>query len=215
MVLCTFLWSCGSPNNQKKSEADVVLETDMGNIYLKLYEETPKHRANFLKLVEDGYYDGLNFHRIIYGFMIQTGDPRSIDSLSSINPDLPDGPGYTLEAEMVEKYVHTRGKIGAARYGDEKNPERRSSGSQFYIVTGEPAHPSKLDSIEAFYTSVKMGELFEQFQMASDSGEYAGSFEEYLSDKSPQEFHYPIEQRKKYLKGRRSPLVGFSVHRIW
>lgn len=209
IVLCITGWACGTPE-ENITQTDVILETDMGDIYLQLYDETPKHKANFLKLVQEGYYDGLNFHRIIYNFMIQSGDPRTIDSLSAINPDLPDGPGYTLEAEVVEKYVHTRGKIGAARYGDEKNPERRSSGSQFYIVTGEPAAAVKLDSIEAFYTSVKMGELFETFQELTNEGKYDQSFESYVKSNEFKEYRYPQDQRKAYLEEGGSPWLDFQ-----
>lgn len=115
----------------------VLLETTLGNIELVLYNETPRHRDNFVKLVKDGTYDGVLFHRVINNFMIQTGDPSS----RTATPDamLGDGgPGYDIDAEIVYPMLyHKRGALAAARQGDEVNPERKSSGSQFYIVTGK------------------------------------------------------------------------------
>lgn len=114
----------------------VLLETTFGEIELALYNETPQHRDNFIKLVNDGTYNGVLFHRVINNFMIQTGDPDSktatVDALLGSG-----GPGYDLPAEIVyPKLFHKRGALAAAREGDETNPERKSSGSQFYIVTG-------------------------------------------------------------------------------
>lgn len=114
----------------------VEIKTTLGDIVVKLYNDTPLHRDNFLKLVEDGYYEGVLFHRVIKDFMVQTGDPDSKDApagkmLGSGNP------GYTIEAEIdYPKHYHKYGALAAARTGDAVNPERRSSGSQFYIVTG-------------------------------------------------------------------------------
>lgn len=114
----------------------VLLETTYGEIELALYNETPLHRDNFVKLVNEGAYDGVLFHRVINNFMIQTGDPDS----KNATPDAllgSGGPGYDLPAEIVyPKLFHKRGALAAAREGDETNPERKSSGSQFYIVTG-------------------------------------------------------------------------------
>ena len=114
----------------------VLLETSLGEIELALYNETPQHRDNYIKLVNEGTYDGVLFHRVINNFMIQTGDPDS----KTATPDAllgSGGPGYDLPAEIVyPKLFHKRGAIAAAREGDETNPERKSSGSQFYIVTG-------------------------------------------------------------------------------
>ncbi|MBO7278499.1 MAG: peptidylprolyl isomerase [Bacteroidales bacterium] len=113
---------------------DVV--TTEGTIRIKLYEDTPKHRANFLKLVAEGFYDNVLFHRVINGFMIQTGDPltKSFD-----NPDQygTGGPGYTIPAEILPHYTHKKGALAAARQGDFVNPRRESSGSQFYLVHDE------------------------------------------------------------------------------
>ncbi|MCE5226844.1 MAG: peptidylprolyl isomerase [Porphyromonadaceae bacterium] len=126
----------------------VQIDTDMGKIKVKLYNETPQHRDNFIKLVKESRYDGLLFHRIIKQFMVQGGDVTSknapIDSLLG-NGDL----GYTVPAEIVyPKYFHKRGALCAARTGDEENPERASSSSQFYIVTGKFFTDMELDKKE-------------------------------------------------------------------
>jgi cyclophilin family peptidyl-prolyl cis-trans isomerase len=111
----------------------VIIETSLGNITIALYNETPLHRDNFIKLANDGFYDGVLFHRIIQNFMIQTGDPDS--KKASKGQRLGSGgPGYTIPAEFVSKFSHNRGAVAAARQGDQVNPQRASSGSQFYIV---------------------------------------------------------------------------------
>ncbi|MBR5073776.1 MAG: peptidylprolyl isomerase [Bacteroidales bacterium] len=113
-------------------EFDIV--TSMGTIRIKLYEDTPKHKKNFIRLASLKYYDGILFHRVIPGFMIQTGDHYTKD-----NPDRYDifgtgSPGYTIPAEILPNHKHKKGALAAARKGDRANPEKASSGSQFYIV---------------------------------------------------------------------------------
>lgn len=115
----------------------VDIRTTLGDIKVKLYDDTPLHRDNFLKLAKEGFYDGVLFHRVIKDFMIQTGDPNSkgADSTAMLGSG---DPGYTIEAEFqYPKHYHKYGALAAARTGDQFNPERRSSGSQFYIVTGK------------------------------------------------------------------------------
>lgn len=114
----------------------VKIQTMLGDIIVRLYDETPIHRDNFLKLAREGYYDGTLFHRVIKGFMIQGGDPDSKGAPAGKMLGV-GGPDYTLEAEIKEGIHHKRGALAAARQGDEVNPERRSSGSQFYIVWGD------------------------------------------------------------------------------
>ena len=126
----------------------VTLETSMGRIVVALYNDTPIHRDNFVKLVKQGYYDGLLFHRVIKDFMIQGGDPasRDADSTAMLGSG---GPGYTLPAEIkFPEHYHKRGALAAARTGDNANPNRRSSGSQFYIVTGSRIDNQALGMIE-------------------------------------------------------------------
>ena len=114
----------------------VKIQTMLGDIVVRLYDETPIHRDNFVKLVKEGYYDGTLFHRVIKDFMIQGGDPDSKGAPAGKMLGV-GGPDYTLEAEIKDGLFHKRGALAAARQGDEVNPERRSSGSQFYIVWGQ------------------------------------------------------------------------------
>lgn len=118
-------------NDSKKYDV-IQLTTKFGDIVIWLYNETPKHRDNFLKLAKEGYYNGTTFHRIINDFMIQGGDPNSKDDDPS--NDGMGGPGYTIEAEFVPGLTHNCGAVAAARTGGPSNPQKRSSGSQFYIV---------------------------------------------------------------------------------
>lgn len=115
---------------------DIV--TNLGTMRVKLYAKTPKHRDNFVKLALDGFYDGILFHRVINGFMIQAGDPLTKDPA---NKEMygTGGPGYTVPAEFVNEYYHKKGALAAARRGDAANPKKASSGSQFYIVQDEMA----------------------------------------------------------------------------
>ena len=124
-----------------------TITTPLGNIVVQLYDETPQHRDNFVRLVQEGYYDGTIFHRVIREFMIQGGDPNSRNA----SPDATlgvGGPDYTIEAEILPHLFHKRGALAAARQGDEVNPERRSSGSQFYIVWGKQYSPAQLQQLE-------------------------------------------------------------------
>ncbi|MCI4670198.1 MAG: peptidylprolyl isomerase [Bacteroidia bacterium] len=119
-----------------KKDSLVQITTPHGNMIVRLYTETPAHRANFLKLAGEGYYNGTTFHRVIKEFMIQGGDPYSKDPKKK-NLAGQGGPGYTIPAEINTKFIHTKGVLAAARTGDRVNPKRESSGSQFYIVQGK------------------------------------------------------------------------------
>ena len=117
----------------RKEEPEFIMETTHGTMKIKLYSKTPLHRENFTNLVAENYYDGIRFHRVIEGFMIQTGDPLSRDT-SMINSWGTGGPDKTGPAEFIAEYGHKKGAIAAARKGDMANPKKASSGSQFYIV---------------------------------------------------------------------------------
>lgn len=127
------------------NDALVELETTMGDITVELFNDTPLHRDNFLKLVGEGFYDGVLFHRVIDQFMVQTGDPNSKNAPAGAR--LGDGdPSYTIEAEILyPKHYHKYGALAAARTADAVNPEKRSSGSQFYIVTGNKYSERQLE----------------------------------------------------------------------
>lgn len=143
-----------------EKETKVVFETTLGNIVVKLYNETPKHRDNFLKVVNDSVYNGVLFHRVIKDFMIQTGDPSS--KTAAAGQQLGSGDlGYTVEAEFVyPQYFHKKGALAAARTGDAVNPERRSSASQFYIVTGKLYSPQQVEMMEQRMGDQKKEDIF-------------------------------------------------------
>ena len=139
-----------SENNKtmENKDATVVLTTSLGDITIRLFGDTPKHRDNFIKLVKEGYYDGVLFHRVINEFMVQTGDPDSKNAPAGRILGTGD-PGYTIDAEIkYPQHFHKYGALAAARTGDEVNPERKSSGSQFYIVTGKVYNDSTLGQME-------------------------------------------------------------------
>ena len=133
----------------------------LGDIVVRLYDETPIHRDNFVKLVKAGYYDGTLFHRVIKDFMIQGGDPDSkgVPAGKMLGVG---GPDYTLEAEIKDGLFHKRGALAAARQGDEVNPERRSSGSQFYIVWGQVYHEGQLRQFSKQMKMQKVQAAFNQ-----------------------------------------------------
>ena len=176
MVAFTMM-SCSANNAGSESQVNapekgktekmtqVKLETSLGDIVVELYNETPQHRDNFIKLVKEGYYDGVLFHRVIKDFMIQTGDGNS----KNAGPDRPLGdgdPGYTIEAEFIyPKYFHKRGALAAARTGDQVNPERRSSGSQFYIVTGKVYSSDELQMMAKRMGDMQKQEIFRRLVM--------------------------------------------------
>ena len=150
-----------SMNAKAENRTKVLMNTSLGEIVIELYDETPKHRDNFLKLVRDGYYNGVLFHRVIKDFMIQTGDPKSKNAAPGDMLGAGD-PGYTIEAEIVyPEYFHKRGALAAARTGDNVNPERRSSGSQFYIVTGRKYAPEMMAQMEHRMNDQKRQQVFE------------------------------------------------------
>ena len=126
----------------------ISMETTAGTMTIRLYDGTPKHRDNFIKLAEQGFYDGLLFHRVIDGFMIQGGDPDSKNAKSGQRLGS-GGPGYTVPAEFDEAYAHVKGALAAARTGGPSNPKKASSGSQFYIVHGQKVSDDVLDNMEA------------------------------------------------------------------
>lgn len=152
-IMATLLGSCGAGSARGRNipaepETEILFRTTMGNIRIKLYNETPEHRFNFVRLVDEHYFDSLIFHRVIRDFMIQAGDPESkgADKGTRLGAG---GPGYTLPAEFIyPQYYHKRGALSAARQADQVNPDRRSSGSQFYIVTGRKYRESELRDME-------------------------------------------------------------------
>jgi len=159
-LLLLLIYSCGfsttnqtvnqdieSASAQDEARPRVLISTPMGDMIVELYNETPLHRDNFLKLAEEGFFDNTLFHRVIKDFMIQGGDPNS----RGAEPGTPlgmGGPGYTIPAEFVQDLFHQKGSLSAARMGDHANPAKESSGSQFYIVQGRTFTAEDLDVFE-------------------------------------------------------------------
>lgn len=145
----------------QKKDPIIVIQTDFGTIKLRLYNETPKHRDNFLKLVQQKYYDSLLFHRVINTFMIQGGDPDSKHAKPGQMLGN-GGPGYTIPAEFVPTLYHKRGALAAAREGDMTNPTKASSGSQFYIVQGKVFTNDELNYMEQQINQNKKNQILGQ-----------------------------------------------------
>ncbi len=152
VVVVLFLIACSSSRNaanKQFAKTKILLSTDSGDIVLRLYNKTPLHRDNFIKLVKQHYFDSLLFHRVIKNFMIQGGDPGSKNAKPVIQLGN-GGPGYTIPAEFDSTLFHKKGALAAAREGDNTNPLKASSGSQFYIVQGKKFTDAGLDSVETF-----------------------------------------------------------------
>ena len=152
----------GDKNESPKHSQDylIKIETSKGDMYAVLYEETPKHRANFIKLIKGQYYDGLLFHRVIPDFMIQGGDPESKDAKKNASLGA-GGPGYTVPAE-IGKY-HFKGTLAAARLGGPSNPKKASSGSQFYVTQGKKYDSLAITRMEVQKKQAAMNPLFTEY----------------------------------------------------
>ena len=163
LITLSFIGCSSAQNGEKKNKKDIVenkkaadmpqekrqkvlIKTTLGDITIELYNETPLHRDNFIKLTNEKFYDDLLFHRIIQNFMIQTGDPDSKNAKPGQMLGN-GGPGYTIPAEFNPNIYHKRGAVAAARTADQINPEKRSSGSQFYIVDGQQFTMDQLNSM--------------------------------------------------------------------
>lgn len=156
-------------NASNEKETHILIETSLGEIKIKLYNETPLHRDNFIKLVKDGFYDSLQFHRVIKDFMIQGGDPDSKNAPDGAQLGA-GGPGYTIPAEFVyPTCFHKRGALSAARQGDQANPLKESSGSQFYIVWGNTCSDAELDNFERSILNKEMQKVFNQLAQERQS----------------------------------------------
>lgn len=162
--VCILLVSCNLKSNKNNmgKEQKVKIETSVGDIIIKLYNETPQHRDNFIKLVNDGTYEKTLFHRVIESFMIQAGDPDSKNAPKGKSLGSGDM-GYTLPAEIVyPQLFHKKGALSAARLGDQVNPEKASSGCQFYIVTGNVYSEESLLDMEHQKNDVAVNAIFDR-----------------------------------------------------
>lgn len=194
-----------------KDDAKVLIKTTEGDIEVLLYGDTPKHQENFLKLVAEGYYDGTLFHRVINEFMVQAGDPDSKNAPAGKQLGQ-GGPGYQIDAEFVyPKHFHKRGALAAARTSDQINPERKSSGSQFYIVTGKAYSEAQLEQVEQQMKMAQMqgvfykiaGERQAEVQKMQREGDHAGLQKLQdeiiaIAEKQTADVKLTDEQRKAY-----------------
>jgi cyclophilin family peptidyl-prolyl cis-trans isomerase len=172
LLLCLAgLLSCHA--NVGNENTIVSMKTSMGEIKLKLYDETPRHRENFIKLVNSGFYDGVSFHRIIKDFMIQAGDPQT--KTSAGKPLADSLKTYTIASEFNPMYYHKKGALAAAREGNDINPQMRSSGTQFYIVQGVKFTDEELNQAELKINNmVKQNHFSGLMKQTSDSVKLAG-----------------------------------------
>ena len=196
-VIVSFLAACGfsaesekDTNNLEKSSLKVEeiekesekatkvrIKTSHGDVVIALYNETPKHKENFIKLVNESFYDNTLFHRVIKDFMIQGGDPNSKGAAAGIALG-EGGPGYTIEAEIKSSLYHKKGALCAARQGDNVNPEKRSSGSQFYVVTGKAYQKEELEQMEIQQNRQKENGLMQAFIQAPENAAYMARLQE-------------------------------------
>ena len=216
VILVMLIQSCNSPAS-RNNDVHVQIKTNVGDINVRLYNETPIHRDNFVKLINSGFYNGVTFHRVIQNFMIQAGNPAAQPNANAFPDSLNT---YTIPAEFNPAFFHKRGAIAAARYGNEVNPYMRSSGTQFYIVQGEKYTEEELNIVEQRISNqIKQAEMRIIFKEAADSVKAAGSL---LSDAEIQDIAYnkmfdyitstPIfqltpEQRNAYMTIGGTPLL--------
>jgi len=197
LVCLSFLTGCA------QSDHVVTIKTKFGDMVAILYDETPKHKENFIRLARDHYYDSLLFHRVIQGFMIQGGDPDSKNAA----PGLPlgnGGPGYTIPAEFNSKYIHERGALAAARLGDAMNPKKESSGSQFYIVQGRRHTREQL-----LIDQQKYGRALQQFFQKPDNKAYFDSVNVFFQARDEEGYNNFMKRLRPVVEEQ----LGISVER--
>jgi len=181
VILFLFLLSCSLACNAQKTDQVVTIKTKFGDMVAILYDETPKHKANFIKLAHEHFFDSLLFHRIIEGFMIQGGDPNSKKAKPGEHLGFGD-PGYTVEAEFNPKFFHEKGALSAARMNDQANPTKASNGSQFYIVQGKVTSETELrtdadkftEALQKFFQDPANLPLYDSLRKMAQSGDAKG-----------------------------------------
>ncbi len=159
LILIIGISGCKNKKAETKTNRIVEIETEFGKMKVKLYDQTPKHRDNFIKLVKSGFFDGTLFHRVIDGFMIQGGDPSSKNAQPGEYLG-EGGPGYQLDAEIHTELFHKKGVLAAAREGDDVNPDRKSDGSQFYLAQGRVYKSDEIDKVVESINDVRRSRIF-------------------------------------------------------
>lgn len=213
-IISSFLFGCSSPGT--KNNNFVLIKTSSGEVKIKLYDQTPVHRDNFLKLVKMGFYEGVSFHRVIRGFMIQAGDGLTRKAGAAAFNDTLNT--YSIPAEFNPLLFHKKGALAAAREGNDINPDMRSSGTQFYIVQGKTLTEEELNIVERkINNNIKQAMFLKILREVSDSSRKSGlnlteaEIQErvalrlfYLEEKSG-DYKISSEQRNEYMKSGGTP----------
>jgi len=201
----------GGKEASEKFKNVFVISTDFGEMKGRLYDETPLHRDNFIKLVNEGFYDSLLFHRVIKNFMIQGGDPDSKNAPSGKQLGN-GGPGYTIPAEINSKFIHKKGALSAARMGDNVNPKKASSGSQFYIVQGVVYDSIKISGMEKRLIENKASKRLYEYIQLPENKKLKGRLDSLKQVKDNQLLRTAWKEAKveseKYYKGEEN--IGFT-----
>tara|TARA_B100001287_G_scaffold70393_1_gene58042 strand:+ start:50141 stop:50989 length:849 start_codon:yes stop_codon:yes gene_type:complete len=199
----------------KENTNSVVIEmtTTKGTIRIKLYDKTPLHKANFINLINNGFYEGITFHRVIKSFMAQAGDPNSR------NPDFSgslgrNSEGPTIPAEIVSDYFHKKGALAAARKGDQVNPEKRSSGSQFYIVQGRKHTRNELTQMEARINQQQENALISSFLKKDENSNYMERIKYCQSQRLNDSLNLIYQEIKSLVINKESIKFSFSGEAI-
>ncbi len=193
VVACIGMLSVFSQSKDSKATVYVTLTTVFGDMKIKLYNETPQHRDNFIKLVKAGYFDSTIFHRVIKDFMIQGGDPDS----KTAKPDQMlgnGGPGYTIPAEFNDSLFHKKGALAAARIGDQANPKRESSGSQFYIVQGRAFSEEDLKRFEERINQERLNNMLTQLLEKPENAELKKMIDGFVKVGNQNEINFIMQQ---------------------
>ncbi|MCZ4693667.1 peptidylprolyl isomerase [Ancylomarina euxinus] len=183
-------YSCKTPVKLGKKDRIVQIDTEYGAVKIQLYDETPGHRDNFIKLAHQGFFDGTLFHRVIDGFMIQGGDPDSKGAKPGTMLG-EGGPGYDIPAEFHPNLFHKKGVIAAAREGDSANPKRESSGSQFYIAQGKVYEPEALEALVVSINKKRANAIFE-----NQRAQYKDELTQLQKDGEFDKFNTKMEEMK-------------------
>lgn len=190
--LLSFPLMINAQTSEMETDTLFIISTPQGNITLRLYNDTPEHRHNFIKLVNSGFYDSTLFHRVINAFMIQGGDPDSRNAAPGIALG-EGGPGYDVLSEITPAHFHKRGALAAARESDKLNPQRLSSGSQFYIVQGKIQTEADLDKIEKENESLAKQQVFIELMKKPENLALKNRFFSPDAKKDTTSFHHLLD----------------------
>ncbi|MBL3656772.1 peptidylprolyl isomerase [Fulvivirga sediminis] len=192
LILALLLLAMGSCASEK--DYLITIHTDYGDMHAILFDDTPEHKENFVKLAQDGFYDSLLFHRVIKDFMIQTGDPDSKNAKKNA-PLGSGGPGYNIPAEIKQNHFHAKGALSAARQDDRVNPKKESSGSQFYIVQGKTWTKEELTT-----DMEKLGTTAQQLMARSDQDSVKQMLFNIYQNEGPEAYGKKLMEMKDYME---------------